>query len=92
MIETLIHNSTIYCIKRSLLSICDILHPCCLLLINVDNINETVELPDVLAVGTKVSELETLFTLGLVTVWTHTAGVVITADHTGGPQPPGRVL
>ena len=92
MIETLIHDSTIYCIIRSLLSICDILHLCCLLSINVDNINETVELPDVLAVGTKVSELETLFTLGLVTVWTHTAGVVITAYHTGGPQPPGRVL
>ena len=61
-------------------------------LINVDDINETVELPDILAVGTHLPELDALLTLGLVTVRTDTGGVVVTADDTGGPQPPGRVL
>ena len=36
--------------------------------------------------------LHVLLTLGLGAVRADTGGVVVTADDTGGPQPPGRVL
>ena len=63
-----------------------------IVLVNVDNLDETVDLPDIVTVWTELPPPQTLLALRLGTVWADAGGVVVAADDAGGPQPPGRVL
>ena len=62
------------------------------MLVYLDDLYQLVDLPDVVTVWAELPPLDALLTLGLGAVRADTGGVVVTADDTGGPQPPGRVL
>ena len=48
-------------------------------LVNSDDLDELVDLPDAVAVGAELPELETHLALGLGAVRAHTRGVIVTA-------------
>ena len=50
-----------------------------LYLVQSDDLDEPVDLPDAVAVGADLPELEAHLALGLGAVWAHARGVVITA-------------
>ena len=48
-------------------------------LVKSDDLDEPVDLPDAVAVGADLPELEAHLALGLGAVWAHARGVVVTA-------------
>ena len=63
-----------------------------LVLVNVDDLDETVDLPDIVTVWTELPPPQTLLTFRLGTVGADAGGVVVAGDDTRGPQAPSRVL
>ena len=52
---------------------------CFIYLVKSNDLDEPVDLPDPVAVGADLPELEAHLALGLGAVWAHTRGVVVTA-------------
>ena len=60
--------------------------------VNVYDLYEIVDFPDIVTVRAEFPPLQTLLALRLGAVRADTGGVVVAGDDAGGPQPPGRLL